>query len=596
MTKRIMAMLLTVAMIISLGTVAGSAEGTPSTVKEAIYAYGASLGLDVSTWLNREIKVPADVNLREEGSANFVDGPITVSERTTGNISTFDYQATLYMDVVREAFEDYTAAARRVIEASNAANKPALYAELENMPVYGSFTVKIVIPESDFDIPEYIKESGNMVGFNDAAKKIFHEVGRTIVDNVITIEIGVGGTETNNADYATKAELENYLGENLVFTCEGVQPTAFGTYQTKGYITGLTTIGGPAESADKIATITYKTEAMPEIGTVDGNDAPAATLTVRRSSSPSSGGSSGSEKVTVSFIVDGKVIKSVTKTDSVTVTPMDVDPGEKEGYEFIGWYTDPELTVKASDPITVTEDTNLYAKWKFKGEVLNTGDHFAYIIGYEDLLVRPLNNIVREEVATIFFRLLTEEAGEAMHATGQVYSDVAADRWSSTAIATLTKGGYIGGYEDGTFGPQKYITRAEFAAIAARFSDAETEGIADIDFSDISGHWAEKYIKVCAANGWIDGYEDGTFKPDRHITRAEAMAIVNRMLGRAVDEAGIAPVEDSVFKFKDNVEGTWYYYIVLEATNSHDFTRDEGETYETWTEITEVRDWHKYEE
>ena len=179
-----------------------------------------------------------------------------------------------------------------------------------------------------------------------------------------------------------------------------------------------------------------------------------------------------------------------------------------------------------------------------------------------------------------------------MHKDVAPYSDVPATKWSSTAIATLSNGGYITGRPDGTFGPNDYITRAEFATIAARFmKTAEGNGI---EFSDVQKHWAKNYIEACAASGIITGYQDGTFKPDQFITRAEAMAIVNRMLGRAVTAEGIEAVKDDIYYFADNAENTWCYYIVLEATNAHDYTKAEDGT-ETWTKVTEVRDWAKYE-
>lgn len=598
MFKRIMAMLLSVVMIASMTTIVMADD--PTTVKEAIIAYGEGKGLTGATlesWLTRSLDVPTDIEVKESGTSVWKDGPITITERTTGNIPTFDYKAVVDMPVVKDIFDDYVAGAMVAINTKGGANVSTLTDALEDIIVTGTFTITISVP-AGLELPPSVASGSNMDGFNAEAKTIFHEVSRDVVGDAdsgytVTVEVGVGGTETD-ATSATKAELDEYLDTDLVLTCEGVQPTAFGTYQMVGNFEGNTVIG------DDIATISYQSEPK---GTVDGTNhnpdgttTPNVAATIKVNKYESTGGSSGgaSRDVTVNFMDGETIIKTVTERNAVELDLDTITPDAKEGYTFVGWYRDKELTQRASTPFKVTKDTNLYAKWQaFGGPVLQTEDHFAYIIGYTDGTVRPLNNIIREEVAAIFFRLLTEEAGEAMHEEIAPYSDVPSTKWSSTPIATLAKGGYITGRPDGTFAPEADITRAEFATIAARFSgDVETH---ETDFSDVDGHWAENYIKVCVANGWITGYTDGTFKPDQSITRAEAMAIVNRMLGRSVDAKGIEAVADDIYYFGDNPEGTWCYYIVLEATNSHDYERAEGETYETWTKVTEIRDWAAYE-
>ena len=220
---------------------------------------------------------------------------------------------------------------------------------------------------------------------------------------------------------------------------------------------------------------------------------------------------------------------------------------------------------------------------------LEKGDHFAYIVGYEDETVRPGNDITRAEVATIFFRLLTEESRDEFFSDTNSFSDISADAWYNNAVSTLTNAGIISGYPDGTFRPDAAITRAELAAIASRFD--ELSG-GESRLTDISGHWAEDYINSAYSKGWVDGYPDGTFRPDQNITRAEVMTLVNRVLERAVDIDGM--LEDMI-TWKDNQPDSWFYEAVQEATNSHDYSREEGEEFETWTEITPPRDWTELE-
>ncbi|MGN0162265.1 MAG: S-layer homology domain-containing protein [Candidatus Ornithomonoglobus sp.] len=233
------------------------------------------------------------------------------------------------------------------------------------------------------------------------------------------------------------------------------------------------------------------------------------------------------------------------------------------------------------------------------GAKLNYDDHYAYVIGYpaeegqsEDYReVRPQNNITRAEVATIFFRMLTDSSRAEFWTQDNSYSDVVITDWYNNAISTATNAGIVNGYDDGTFGPNKPITRAEFAAIAARF---DTDPYTGTDqFSDISGHWAEEYINKAAADGWINGYEDGTFRPDQYIVRSEAMTLINRLLYRLVDEEGLNTAD--MVKWVDNEPGTWYYANVQEATNSHHFERTAIGAYETWTTMREPRDWEALE-
>ena len=219
---------------------------------------------------------------------------------------------------------------------------------------------------------------------------------------------------------------------------------------------------------------------------------------------------------------------------------------------------------------------------------LNTTDHFAYIVGYGNGEVRPQNNITRAEVATIFFRLLTDDVRDENLTKTNRYSDVATTSWYNTAVSTLSSMGIITGYPDGTFRPNAAITRAEFAAIAARFDNDGDKTAAK--FSDIATHWAKDEISIAYNNGWITGYPDGTFGPQRDITRAETMTLVNRVLNRQPEtEDDLLP---NMTVWTDNANPkAWYYLAVQEATNSHYYEFKTNSQYEKWTELRETRDW-----
>ena len=224
---------------------------------------------------------------------------------------------------------------------------------------------------------------------------------------------------------------------------------------------------------------------------------------------------------------------------------------------------------------------------------LNTTDHFAYIVGYGNGEVRPQNNITRAEVATIFFRLLTDDVRAENLTKTNRYSDVAATSWYNTAVSTLSSMGIITGYPDGTFRPNAAITRAEFAAIAARFDNNGDKAAAK--FSDIANHWAKDEISIAYNNGWITGYPNGTFGPQRDITRAETMTLVNRVLNRQPEtEDDLLP---NMTVWTDNANPkAWYYLAVQEATNSHYYKFKTNSKYEQWTALRETRDWKALEQ
>ena len=219
---------------------------------------------------------------------------------------------------------------------------------------------------------------------------------------------------------------------------------------------------------------------------------------------------------------------------------------------------------------------------------LNGKDHYAYVVGYPDGMVYPQKNITRAEVATIFFRLLTDETREANMTKSNSYNDMKDGAWYTCAVSTLSKMGIIKGYEDGSFKPDASISRAEFAAIAARFDpDGDTT---PATFSDVSSHWAKDEISIAANHGWIKGYEDGSFKPDQKITRAETMTLVNRVLKRLPETKDDLHKDMKTWPDNQN-ESAWFYLAVQEATNSHYQKLKKDGIHETWESMRETRDW-----
>lgn len=276
------------------------------------------------------------------------------------------------------------------------------------------------------------------------------------------------------------------------------------------------------------------------------------------------------------------------KVDSVKITGIQSEPGESPNVAS-------DAVIKNARGEDVTANYKItYVDGVLKAiEVLNKEIHFNYVIGYTDGTIRPSNNISRAEVATIFFRLLTDEAREQYTTTAGNFTDVKAGMWCNRAIATLTNMGIIKGYTDGSFQPNKSITRAELATIIARFAklDVNTK-----TFSDINGHWAQKNIELAAGNGWINGYEDGTFRPNNNITRAETFAMINRVLDRQTESVSDLLPTSEMNMWSDNLnENAWYYKDVQEATNYHKCDRVGDSVYEKWTEKVPDIDWASYQ-
>ena len=301
---------------------------------------------------------------------------------------------------------------------------------------------------------------------------------------------------------------------------------------------------------------------------------------------------------------------------TVAEVPASVS-GSKDGvngtFTFVGWKDKDGKVLTGEQQLTA--DITLHGVWTFTKKSsggggggghkptvtipddvptgLNGDDHYAYIVGYPNGNVEPNGNITRAEVATIFFRLLTEEVRTANSTQSNSLSDVTRGQWFNHAVSTLSSMGIVKGHNDGTFAPNAPITRAEFAAIAARFDDKNTD--TSSKFTDIASHWAKNEIGIAANKGWINGYPDGTFRPNQYITRAEAMTLVNRVLNRLPENS--SDLLDSMIKWPDNSDASaWYYLAVQEATNSHAYSdKSKDDKYEKWTTIRDARDWTELE-
>lgn len=259
---------------------------------------------------------------------------------------------------------------------------------------------------------------------------------------------------------------------------------------------------------------------------------------------------------------------------------------EKTGYIFAGWHEDEELTKLVEDDVIVNRTKiTLYAKWEKDpshpdhtgvSDVLNTEDHMAYLEGYPGSKFMPEGQMTRAEVAQMFYNLLLDKQVE----TTVAFEDVADNAWYADAIHALASMGILEGREGNKFDPDTPITRAEFATIAVRFASQKPEG--EVFFQDVSKDaWYYSYVTQCAAFGWIEGYEDDTFRPDENIRRGEAATIVNRMLGRQADEEYIDSHSQELASFVDLSQDHWAYYHIMEAINSHDYEKKNGQ--ESWT-------------
>lgn len=378
------------------------------------------------------------------------------------------------------------------------------------------------------------------------------------------------GTEHSVKDYTVKISDSRYTEKDFTFSGKALASGVnAGTYEM-----GL--------KADQFKNTNARFTNVEFIIKADG----VLTIT-QRPLTITAGSAEGIAPVTCDkYTVEG--LATGDKVDSVKITGIQSEPGESPNVAS-------DAVIKNAKGEDVTANYKItYVNGVLKAiYVLNKEIHFNYVIGYTDGTIRPNNDISRAEVATIFFRLLTDEAREQYTTTAGNFTDVKAGMWCNRAIATLTNMGIIKGYTDGTFQPNKSITRAELATIIARFAklDVNTK-----TFSDINGHWAQKNIELAAGNGWINGYEDGTFRPNNNITRAETFAMINRVLDRQTESVSDLLPTSEMNMWSDNLnENAWYYKDVQEATNYHKCDRVGDSVYEKWTEKVPDIDWASYQ-
>ena len=327
------------------------------------------------------------------------------------------------------------------------------------------------------------------------------------------------------------------------------------------------------------------------------------------------------QSVTIGYVSSDAELGTVTveseTVDAVTGTALGSIAQAKSGARFDGWYSadgtllSTDLTFVPTKDGTVWQGTTYYAHFSAKRspstpstpakpdetkptlapipEMLNGEDHYAYLLGYEDSTVRPNGSISRAEVATVLFRLLKDDVRTQNLTKDNAYSDVSDTAWYAAAVSTLSKMGVISGYPDGTFRPNAPITRAEFAAMIARFD--ETAKSADTPFTDISGHWAENAIGKAYGNGWVEGSSKTVFCPESNLTRAETATLLNRVLHRLPEKESDLLANQIVWP--DNPETFWGYLAIQEATNSHEYERKADGVHETQTAKRENRDWSK---
>ena len=321
------------------------------------------------------------------------------------------------------------------------------------------------------------------------------------------------------------------------------------------------------------------------------------TLTAQwtKRSSGGSGSSSRDYDYTLRYVTNGgKAIASETKSKSWTKDYEDLPMPTRAGYRFDGWYYDSALKNEVTGDVKINSRTvTLYAGWTGSSvpDSLNGEDHFAYVQGYADGTVRPNTPVTRAQVATILFRLLDESVRKEYLTENNTFTDVASNYWANTAISTMANMGVFKGRTADRFDPNAPITRGEFAAVCARFDDSKVKTTET--YSDINGYWAANEILRAAALGWVQGYQDGSYRPNNSITRAQVVTMINRVLCRMPEEN--ADLLKGMSSFTDCAEDDWCHLAIQEATNSHGYKTKSGSIHEKWTDLNTAPDWSRFE-
>lgn len=529
---------------------------------------------------NVEVETTLEIGKDNAGFAtSYVD-----SQTSIGN--TYDLKGKISMDMVNLALE-------KLAEFGKSYSGSELDVLSTNLKSKFSITVKFAentlvdsVLSEDFEMSLDAEDGA----FKTEALKVESMVP-TVDTATNTLKLDVEYTIAgSDAVKEEGGKMVSRLGESISIVCEDIikaKDFTTYTYNVASFTgeTDILTSGGA-----QLVEVTYKfgtptatltlSETDDDGGSGGGGGGARPSGVIKPPATEDSGDSDKTHKVEY-YLGTGAETKDDTTDKHVasgTEVKLPEDP-VREGFVFAGWQAN---GVPVSDALEITEDTVISARWinLTVPADLNGDDHIAYIKGYPEGDVRPEDNITREEVATIFYRLLKDAKREELETSENNFADVEEERWSNIAISTLSNGGYINGYPDGSFRPEDTITRAEFVTIASKFiQSVDTKSY----FKDIDGHWAEQHIATATDSGWINGYEDGTFRPDNTITRAEVMKIVNSVLVRYSVEENLTV--EGIKLFPDNHEDSWYYHDVIEATNGHEHTRRENGYHEDWSEI-----------
>lgn len=499
------------------------------------------------------VTVPATLQIAAVGSSSF--GATATSYGSTPDSATFKLRCVVDMSPVRDAYTRWKTAALE----SDIADVAVRFSQMKT-----TGTVMLTIAYTNAVMPDTVTLP------SDVAQNYKISLVNTSTPGQMTIKI-----ETKEA--LSVERLEGGALEDMVLELNGVKAIAFdqpmtitGSMQEGTSHTQRVTPGG--ELGTMVLDVTYTS--------------PETTVTATAKKTTSGTPASPTKKYTLTFDVDGdtSLVSSIRRDEDTELKSADFKIPHKDGYVFKGWFLDQAMTEAVGETLTLTQDMTLYGHFEKSGSPaeeisgkLETDDHFAYVSGYPDGTVRPEANITREETAMMFYRLLTADYRATVASKTNNFSDVNADRWSNDAISTLVNAGLLSGYPEGTFEPGEAITRAEFATLVARFVGVDET--ATHSFTDLGGHWSEKYVATAVKRGWLAGYDDGTFNPEGKIKRAEAMTLVNRILYRFANEKGM---HADAIKWPDNDVSKWYYYAVQEATNGHEYTRQDDGVYENW--------------
>ena len=480
--------------------------------------------------------VSADITVELGRNGEYEDTTEESPYQLAANKSTFDAKAVIDMDDIEETWNSYVDAASSLIPGTSKETVLSYVAVTDS-----EFVVKIQADEK-------ISNEDPTFTWSSKVNDLFEQVGEPVInndDNSYTLTMKVKGD-------VTTAQLDEFFNaetrEILSLEVKDNSLTKSGkTYVITSTFSGQIEIG-LADSDLKNAIDGYEPRQFvigEDLG--DGEYGEKDVDYIKRKSSTSNGESSGGGGTSV--------IPVPTPTTDPVQVPLPTEKGTPDNVE-------PQINGTSS------------------GAKLNYNDHIAYINGYDNgdgtTVVRPENPITRAEIATIFYRILDPASRAKFETTTSPFGDVSADMWFNTEVSTVAAAGIVNGYEDSSFMPDKKITRAEFAAIASRFTSLVYEG--ENMFTDTSDHWAANEINNAAMTGWIAGYEDGTFNPEADITRAEAITIINRMLYRFVSKDGL---HDDLVTWSDNTADKWYYEAVQEATNEHNYNRRGIGYYET---------------